>query len=340
MRLVTFVHGGAAPRVGVLHRDRVLDPHAAQVADAAITGQEPSAPVPTEMIGFLESGDLGRRAADRAIELYDAYTERGDDLNRPGEPVAVLAVDAVRLLAPIPRPRRLRDYLTYNQHAAGSGLSVPPAFEAMPICYQGNVESVVGPGDPLLWPSYSEQLDFELELGFYTKGGGRDLTPEEAAKRIAGVTILNDVSARDIQVFEMSLTIGISKGKHFCSAMGPCLLTMDEVDEWSIAMSARVNGETWASGTTKDRQFSFAEVLAWASLDEDVYPGEFFGLGTVGGGCGLELDRWIQPGDLVELEAAGIGVLANRVAEPSPRRPGSGVASYSGAPRVRVQAAP
>ncbi|MFE2187699.1 fumarylacetoacetate hydrolase family protein [Streptomyces sp. NPDC059455] len=184
------------------------------------------------------------------------------------------------------------------------------------------------------WPSYTEQLDFELELGFFTSGGGVDLTPEKAASKIAGVTIFNDVSARDIQMFEMGLTLGPSKGKDFCTAMGPCVLTMDEVDEWSIEMTARVNGETWATGTTANRQFSFAEVLAWASLDEPVHAGEFFALGTVGGGCGLELDRWIKPGDVVELEAAGVGVLRNPVGARRAAHRGAGVPSFTGAPRV------
>jgi len=110
---------------------------------------------------------------------------------------------------------------------------------------------------------------------------------------------------------------------------------MDEVDEWAVRMTATVNGEAWASGSTKDRTFSFAEVLAWASLDEPVYPGEFFAIGTVGGGCGLELDRWIQPGDVVELAASGVGVLRNPVGE---RRvsPG-GLATYQGAPEVHLR---
>jgi 2-keto-4-pentenoate hydratase/2-oxohepta-3-ene-1,7-dioic acid hydratase in catechol pathway len=208
----------------------------------------------------------------------------------------------------------------------------------MPICYKCNIETVIGPGDPLLWPSYTAQLDFELELGFFISGGGVNLTPKQAAGLIAGVTIFNDVSARDIQMFEMALTIGPSKGKDFCSAMGPCILTMDEVDEWSVQMAARVNGETWTTGTTRNRQFSFAEVLAWASLHEPVYPGEFFAIGTIGGGCGLELDRWIQPGDVVELEASGVGVLSNPVGARQAAPPGAGVLSYTGAPQVEPRA--
>jgi 2-keto-4-pentenoate hydratase/2-oxohepta-3-ene-1,7-dioic acid hydratase in catechol pathway len=341
MRLVTFSDGAAGPRLGVLHGETVVDPDLVLRIDQARRtgrndggGRAGDAPlVARDMVAFFESGEQGRALATQALALADEYEERGDELASPDGTRAVLPVADVRLLAPVPRPRRIRDYLTYTEHAAGSGLEVPPAFAAMPICYKCNVETVVGPDEPLLWPSYTRQLD----LGFFTSGGGRDLTPAEAADRIAGVTIFNDVSARDIQFFEMSLTIGPSKGKDFCTAMGPCVLTMDEVDEWAIQMSARVNGEVWAAGTTKNRQFSFAEVLAWASLDETVYPGEFFALGTVGGGCGLELDRWIQPGDVVELEASGVGVLRNPVGHPRTRPEGAGVASYQGSPAAHVQ---
>ncbi|MTD53864.1 fumarylacetoacetate hydrolase family protein [Amycolatopsis pithecellobii] len=340
MRLVTYVSSASpSPRLGILHGDTVVDPARVLRADRAWRRGDSAADhapeIPDEMVAFFEGGTRAHGLAEQALAIVDAAAGRGDALVDGASP-AVLATDGVRLLAPVPRPRRVRDYLTYTEHAAGSGLAVPPAFAAMPICYKCNVETIIGPEEPLLWPSYTAQLDFELELGFFTSGGGRDLTPAEAEKRIAGVTIFNDVSARDIQMFEMSLTIGPSKGKDFCTAMGPCVLTMDEVDEWDVQMSASVNGEVWASGTTKNRQFSFAEVLAWASLDETVYPGEFFGLGTVGGGCGLELDRWIQPGDVVELAASGVGVLRNPVGERREAPQGSGVASYQGSPEVHV----
>ncbi len=345
MRLVTFREGNGPARFGVLDGDTVIDPDLVLAADEAMrSGGTAAAPatdraprVAREMVAFFETGAQGNALARRALEVTGQYRERGDQLRATDGTRAELPVGEIQLLAPVPRPRRIRDYLTYNEHATGSGLEVPPAFSAMPICYKCNVETVVGPGDPLLWPSYTRQLDFELELGFFTARGGRDLSPAEAAGCIAGVTIFNDVSARDIQVFEMSLSIGPSKGKDFCTAMGPCVLTIDEVDEWAVQMSARVNGELWASGTTKNRQFSFAEVLAWASLDETVYPGEFLAVGTVGGGCGLELDRWIQPGDVVELEASGVGVLRNQVGTPQVRPEGAGLASYAGSPAVHVR---
>jgi len=340
MRLVTFRAATGAPRFGVLDGDRVLEPGPVLQADqrqrAGSSTQSRAPEVATEMVAFFESGQAGLQHAQRAVQIARAHQEQGDALVDDAGVSVVHTLDDIQLLAPVPRPRRIRDYLTYTEHAAGSGLAVPPAFEAMPICYKCNIETVIGPDEPLLWPSYTDQLDFELELGFFVGGGGRDLSPTQAQDRIAGVTIFNDVSARDIQFFEMGLTIGPSKGKDFCTAMGPCVVTMDEVDEWSVQMSATVNGEVWATGTTAQRQFSFAEVLAWASLDEQVYPGEFFALGTVGGGCGLELDRWIQPGDVVELEASGVGVLRNLVGDKQRRPDGAGIPSYHGSPRARA----
>lgn len=338
MRLVTF-DTGAGPELGVLHGDLVVRPAAAlrahQVYRNGPSTVSRAAELPEEMVAFFQAGARGRALAAEAVAVVEEQGARGDELHDGGRPVAHPVAD-IRILAPVPRPPRVRDYLTYKAQASGSGLATPPALAAMPICYKCNADSIIGPDEPLLWPSYTEQLDFELEVGFFTCQGGRDLTPEQAADHIAGVTIFNDVSARDIQFFEMSQSIGPSKGKDFCTAMGPCVLTIDEVDEWDIRLSARVNGETWASGTTADRQFSFAEVLAWASLDEDVRPGEFLAVGTVGGGCGLELDRWIRPGDVVELEASGIGTLRNPVGERRVPPPGAGLRTYQGAPPVHL----
>jgi 2-keto-4-pentenoate hydratase/2-oxohepta-3-ene-1,7-dioic acid hydratase in catechol pathway len=336
MRLVTYADLNGQPRVGIVHDDLIVDPDRALRAAAELrrhgAGEAPQ--LPTEMVAFLAAGSRGR---DLGLLALEQVARHGPVLIAPDGASAVVPAGGPRLLAPVPRPRRIRDYMTYKDHAAGSGLPAAPAFAAMPICYKCNTEAIIGPGDPLLWPSYTEQLDFELELGFFISGDGVNLTPKQAAGLIAGVTIFNDVSARDIQMFEMALTIGPSKGKDFCSAMGPCILTMDEVDEWSVQMSARVNGETWATGTTRERQFSFAEVLAWASFHEPVYPGEFFAIGTIGGGCGLELDRWIRPGDVVELEASGVGVLSNPVGARETAPPGAGVPSYTGAPHVNVR---
>ena len=140
-------------------------------------------------------------------------------------------------------------------------------------------------------------------------------------------------------MLEMTMMIGPSKGKDFCNVMGPCLVTIDEVDEFGIEMVARVNGEEWSRGTSASRRFSFAQLLAWASWAEPLVPGEFLAVGTVGGGCGMELGRWIQPGDVVELEATGIGVLRNRIGARQKRVDGNGLDFYAGAPRFEPRPA-
>jgi 2-keto-4-pentenoate hydratase/2-oxohepta-3-ene-1,7-dioic acid hydratase in catechol pathway len=344
VRLVTFDPQHVqlvGSRVGVLFRDRVVDLYAAQVAIARRRGLDvvdarrtAAAVAPRDMIAFFEGGEDARRTADEAVAFVAETLERGDDLVGPGDELVAPAADTVRLRAPVPRPRRIRDYLTYEAHAAGSGLAVPEAFGSVPICYECNVETILGPQDLIPWPAYTDQMDFELEIGFFVGKAGRNISVKDAPAHIAGITIFNDLSARDIQFYEMSLNIGPSKGKSFGTVMGPCVLTMDEVDENAVQCTARVNGEVWTQADTSSRRYSFAEVLAWASYCEPVFPGEFLAVGTVGGGCGLELDRWISSGDVLELEASGIGVLRNTVGAKEEAPPSAGIPSYKGAPRA------
>ncbi len=339
MRLVTFQDAlGPGSRVGALiGGDRVVDLRAALAASFVEAGQSAAsaeassaAQMPIDMIELFVAGEVGRAAAVQAI------TFAGSEANGPSPDgrAMVHASGAVKLLAPVPRPTRIRDYLTYDAHAAGSGLKLPPAFYEMPICYKGNPFAVIGTGEEISWPAYTDQLDYELELGFYISKEGRNIPVEEAGAYIAGATIFNDVSARDIQMREMSLTIGPSKGKDFCNVMGPCITTMDELDEFNIGMRARVNGEVWSEGSSKGRAFSFAQVVSWASYCETIYPGEFIAVGTVGGGCGFELGRWIQPGDMLELEMDGIGVLRNRIGQKEQVPANAGLKSFVGAAAV------
>jgi 2-keto-4-pentenoate hydratase/2-oxohepta-3-ene-1,7-dioic acid hydratase in catechol pathway len=220
----------------------------------------------------------------------------------------------VRLLTPVPRPRRVRDYLTHIAHYTQSfGTDVPAPLRQFPVSYNCNHEAIFGPEDVITWPAFTDQLDFELELGFFVARGGRNIASKNASAHIAGVSIFNDVSARDIQGFEMTALCGPAKGKNFASVIGPAVLTFDEVDADALKVAARVNGEVWTQGSAGAQEYSFEDVLAWASYGEDVHPGEFIATGTVGNGCGVELGRWIQEGDVVELEAEGIGVLRNRI---------------------------
>jgi 2-keto-4-pentenoate hydratase/2-oxohepta-3-ene-1,7-dioic acid hydratase in catechol pathway len=330
VRLATFTVGpGESARLGAVRGRELVDLRLA----AEALDPPGDAGAYADMVSFFAAGPAARHRAEDLLGRLDDIRARGDvPRSRDGGALAVSA-DDVRLVSPVPRPRRIRDYLTYRQHAVGAGVAVPPAFTAMPICYQCNIETVIGPGETIPWPAYTDQLDYELEIGFFVGAPGRDLSPGQAQAHIAGVTLFNDVSARDIQFFEMSMNIGPSKGKDFCNVLGPVVTTMDDIDESAIELTARVNGEVWSHGTTASRQFSFAEVLAWASYGEDVYPGEFLAVGTVGGGCGAELDRWIAPGNVVELEASGVGVLRNPIGDPDKPPAGAGLASYRGAPR-------
>jgi 2-keto-4-pentenoate hydratase/2-oxohepta-3-ene-1,7-dioic acid hydratase in catechol pathway len=241
-------------------------------------------------------------------------------------------LEAPRLMAPVPRPPRVRDYLTSSQHASKLQMPVHAALEQMPVCYQGNHLAVIGPDAEIPWPSYSDQLDYELEPAIVVGAPGRNVPVSEALSHIAGVTIWNDVSARDIQSLEMSTLVGPSKGKHFCNVIGPCVATLDEVSIDAFEVETRVNGEVWGEPKHWAPEHGIAQVLAWASWEEDLHPGEVLALGTVGQGCGLELDRWIQPGDTIELEMAGVGVLRNVVGHRR-QRGEAGIPSFVGAPR-------
>ena len=211
----------------------------------------------------------------------------------------------------------LRDFIAFEKHIKTlrnkRGAEVPPAWYQMPVYYKGNPRSLIGHDQPVNWPRYTEQLDFELEMACILGKEGRDVAETGAEAFIGGYAVLNDWSARDIQYLEMSVGLGPSKGKDFATSLGPWVVTPDEFNPRNARMTARINGELWSDGNIGQIHWSFPQMIAHVSMDETVYPGDIFGSGTVGGGCGAELDRWIQPGDVVELEVEGIGLLRNRV---------------------------
>ena len=198
--------------------------------------------------------------------------------------------------------------------AKGSS-TVPAVWYELPVYWKANPDNVIGPEADVIWPEYSERLDFELEFGVVIGRAGRDIPVERAHEYIAGYTIFNDISARDRQARETVMTFGPAKGKDFDTSkvLGPALVTPDEFDQGAHRMTARINGDLWSEGRTSDMYWSFAELIAYCSQAETLRPGDFLGSGACGTGCGLELDRWIQPGDLIELEVEGLGVLRNRV---------------------------
>jgi 2-keto-4-pentenoate hydratase/2-oxohepta-3-ene-1,7-dioic acid hydratase in catechol pathway len=276
---------------------------------------------------------LGALVDDRVVDLPDlvgepgfpetmeALVEEGPDvLEAAGQALAggaeSAAVQGARLLAPI-LPSSLRDFLAFEDHVkAGSarrGEPVPDAWYEMPIYYKGNHRSIYGPEEEVPYPSFTGELDYELEVACILGGRGRDLSEEDATGLILGYTLMNDWSARDIQRKEMAVRLGPAKGKDFATSLGPCIVTADELDPKAVRLTARVNGEVWSEGSLGDVHWTFPQMIAHVSQDEDVWPGDLYGSGTFGGGCGLDLGKFLEPGAVVELEADGIGVLRNTV---------------------------
>jgi 2-keto-4-pentenoate hydratase/2-oxohepta-3-ene-1,7-dioic acid hydratase in catechol pathway len=176
-------------------------------------------------------------------------------------------------------------------------------------------DTVIGPEVEVPWPAYTDRLDHELELAAVIGRQVRDVPVADAVDCIFGYTIWNDLSARDVQRREGPVGLGPGKAKDWdgSNVLGPCLLTADEFNLADARMTVRVNGEMWGESSTAEMHHSFADMIAYASQAQTLYPGEVIGSGTAAGGSGLELDRWLAPGDVVELEIEGIGVLRNTI---------------------------
>ncbi len=327
MKLVTFeVMNAIGPmqRIGALRDERIIDLHGVyatylrEVRGIYRWRDIAEALVPTDMLKFIEGGEMAMDAARIALDYFDKRASEPE--NDKGEKL-LHRMDEVKLLAPVPRPVSIRDCSAFLQHVrnARARAQMPTELSQIhyeiPAHYRTSSTDVIGPDEPIFWPSYTEKLDYELEIALCIGKKGVDIPADAANEYIFGYTIFNDISARDIQRKEMELKLGPAKAKSFQNSniMGPCLVTSDEIDADNLRMTARINGEVWSDGNTKDMQFTFSQLVAYLSKDDPLYPGEFIGSGTVGFGCGLELDKWIKPGDIIELEVEGIGVLRNKV---------------------------
>lgn len=324
MKLVSFrvrTPVGTFIRVGAIHGQQVVDLNMAYVrwlADQQETQPQrlANAQVPAMMLEFLEGGSSTLAAARRA---KDYVTTLSLSVKGPSGETIMYSVTDVQLLAPLSNPSSLRDFIAFEDHIAATskkrGQPIPPEWYKAPVYYKGNHRTIIGPDETLSWPLDTTKLDYELELACVIGRQGRDLSERRAEDYIAGYTIMNDLSARDIQFQEMACRLGPAKGKDFATALGPCLVTPDEIaDLGGLTMIARVNGEEWSRGRFGTIHWSFAQMIAHVSRGETIYPGDVLGSGTVGGGCGLELDRYLKPGDVVELEIQPIGVLRTRIA--------------------------
>lgn len=329
MRLVTFRESRShTPRLGaLLEGDQVLDLTAAG-----------DGPAFASLLALIEAGP-------------DAWV-RARTLTTRVRPEHCLPLADNPLLAPLPLPPQMRDGMSFHQHIQQSNLSaarlaalasgdpqrmvdyeamaasyeLPSIYRRQPVYYKANRFAVSGPDDVIHWPRYSRVMDFELELACVIGRGGKDIDRAAARDHIFGFTIFNDFSARDAQGIEMEGRLGPAKGKDFdgANALGPCIATLDEIgDPYALRMQARVNGESWCDASSSTMHWTFEDLIAHVSQGETLHAGEILGSGTVGGGCGLELGRFLQSGDVVELEIDGIGVLRNRVLAPPQGSQGS-----------------
>jgi 2-keto-4-pentenoate hydratase/2-oxohepta-3-ene-1,7-dioic acid hydratase in catechol pathway len=322
MRLVTFLASGAE-RLGALVSE------SRQIVDFA-GAHDGGDPAFASMQAFIAEGEDALYRARNIIA----------DARRTGRGLIDRA--AVRLLAPLPLPAQMRDFLCFEKHLlqsfarlrqvraaaapdpenalremeAQGTFSVPKIWYERPSFYKPSRFAICGTDQDVVWPAYSQTIDYELEFACVIGTAGRDIPKDKARAHIFGYTIFNDLSARDEQSQEMLGNLGPGKGKDFDNSkpIGPCIVTADEIpDPYALEMVVRVNGEERGRGNSREMHWKYEDCIAFVSRSETVHPGELFCSGTVGNGSGLETGRFLEAGDVVELEVEKIGVLRNRI---------------------------
>lgn len=301
--------------------------------------------------GLLFDADLVHPELPSSMTMFLNYWEEYNDIalginnaikeGRIGKEKGI-PVDSVKLLSPVPFPASCRDGYAFRQHVAAArrNRKVPmiPEFDQYPIFYFTNHHSITGPGDIVCMPDHFQKLDFELEVAIVIGKHGRNIPAEHADSYIGGLMIMNDLSARTLQMEEMLLNLGPAKGKDFSTVLGPWYVSLDELElleippkenhtgkSWNLKMKCWVNGIQVSEGNVGDMDWTFAEIIERASYGVTLYPGDVIGSGTVGTGCFLELngtgklndenytEQWLQPGDVVEMEVDGLGKLTNTI---------------------------
>ncbi len=279
--------------------------------------------LPADIIEFLEMG----KAAMHDAALIDAAVKAGWD------DVCCSPLGETEILSPVPRPTSMRDGYAFRQHVEAArrnrGVEMIPEFDEIPIFYFTNHNAVTGPGEVAVQDMHLQQLDFELECAIVIGKEGSNIKAENADEYIAGYMVMNDWSARALQMHEMKLNLGPAKGKDFATSLGPWMVTRDELaskriagekgERYDLTMLTRVNGQEVSRGNVKDMSWTFAQIIERASYGVTLYPGDVIGSGTCGTGCFLELNGskvfnpplWLKDGDEVECEIDGLGILYN-----------------------------
>ena len=326
MKLAT-IQGEASPRIcAVVNGDTaVLDLLSADVALNGGSGH-------SALQSMQDLIDAGPEGLDRARGIVEKATGR----------IEPRALGSVTLMAPVPVPVQMRDALCFELHCIQAIqqarvlrasrapdpesamreieernlFTVPKEFYEIPVYYKQNRFSVSAPNSDVVWPRYSQVMDYELEFGIFIGKSGIDIPRDRALDHVFGYTIFNDFSARDAQFYEQAAGLGPAKGKDFkdANAIGPWIVTADEIpDPYNLEMIVRVNGEERGRGNSSSMYWKFEDVIARVTESETLHVGEFIASGTVGNGSGLESLNFLQDGDVVELEVERIGVLRNRV---------------------------
>lgn len=321
MRYVTFSlrQSPETTRLGVIHPDGIVD-----VAllwewtqpEEKLAGKAP----PETLQALLQRGHKG-------LEFFRSCLDRLEQ--DPGSVQAPLVnpYERIKLHAPLIRPPSIRDFYAFEEHVHNAyairGESIPDEWYHIPVFYFSNPEAIFAPEDLIPYPRGTNELDYELEVAAVIGQPGRDILPQCAEEHIAGYMIMNDWSARDFQKEETRVRLGPAKAKDFATSLGPWVVTLDEIKEratgrpgvFDLEMVARVNGKERSRGNFASIHFSMGEILARASQNCTLYPGDVIGTGTVGSGCLLEVTRgngpYLNPGDEVELEVECLGVLKN-----------------------------
>lgn len=323
MKLITY-QKGKEQRAGILHNNLIYD--------LQNSAKQLKIKLPSTMKEFLEGEKPFMRLAQKVYkEIKSGNIKSGLKSNK------------TKLLSPVPQPTSMRDGYAFRQHVETArrnrGVPMIPEFDQFPIFYFGNHNTVFGEGTIKVEDDHLQQLDFELECAIVIGKKGKNIPAEKADDYIAGYMIMNDWSARVLQMEEMKLNLGPAKGKDFATSLGPWLVTVDELEPYKISspsgnkydlkMIARHNGKQISDGNMKDMNWTFAELIERASYGVTLYPGDVIGSGTVGTGCYLELNGtwaleakakgepftpiWIKDGDEFELEIQGLGVLKNKI---------------------------
>ena len=253
-----------------------------------------------------------------------------------------ISLEEAEIIAPVPAPTSFRDAYAFRDHVATArrnrNAPMLPEFDQFPVFYFSNHNNITGPGEIICMPDHLQKLDFELEVAIVICKPGKNIKAEDADEYIGGFMIMNDFSARQLQMEEMKLNLGPAKGKDFATAIGPWLVTPDELEEFKIdpkenhtgnaynlKMKCSVNGVQVSEGNLADMEWTFAEIIERCSYGVQLYPGDLIGSGTVGTGCFLELngtgklndpnyeEQWLKEGDEIELEVEGLGKLKNKI---------------------------